>query len=192
MEAKEILGKLKQMFADLTAPPAPAPAPAPMVATEYDITGGGKCTIDKLDVGGLVMIDGNQALPGDLSLTDGTMITVGDNGVITAVTPGAAPAPAPAPTPAGEDMGARFTALESATNERFASYDQKLAAQDAQLAQYKTQLATQTEMINKLLQFGELMVNKPAAQPDPGVRKPQNNFNNVELQYDPALFSEKN
>jgi len=194
MEAKEILAKLKVMFNDLVNPPAPtpapAPAPAPMAATEYEIAGGGKCAIDKLEVGGIVLIDGNPALPGDLELADGTKITVGDNGVISAVTPGAAAPPAP-PAPAPDDMGAKFTALESATNERFASYDQKLAAQDAQLAQYKTQLAAQTEMINKLLQFGELMVNKPAVPADPAIRRPQNNFNNAELGYDPALFADK-
>jgi len=115
----------------------------------------------------------------------------GENTTMGYMFSGAPTAPPAPPAPAPDDMGAKFTALESATNERFASYDQKLAAQDAQLAQYKTQLAAQTEMINKLLQFGELMVNKPAAPADPGIRRPQNNFNNTELGYDPALFADK-
>jgi len=195
MDAKEILGKVKQLFADLTAPAAPAaPAPAPAAAAdapkEYEIAGGGKCMIDKLDVGGIVMIDGAPALPGDLELADGTKITVGDNGVISAVTPGAAAPPAPPAPPSGEDMGAKFTQLETATNEKFTAYEAKFSAYEQKFADYDAKLAKQNEMIEKLLQFGQLIVDKPAAPADPGVRKPQNNlFHNEELKHDPALFS---
>lgn len=192
MDAKEILGKVKQLFADLTAPAAPAPAPAAAADApkEYEIAGGGKCMIDKLDVGGIVMIDGAPALPGDLELADGTKITVGDNGVISAVTPGAAAPPAPPAPPSGEDMGAKFTQLEAATNEKFTAYEAKFSAYEQKFADYDVKLAKQNEMIEKLLQFGQLIVDKPAAPADPGVRKPQNNlFHNEELKHDPALFS---
>lgn len=192
MDAKEILGKVKQLFADLTAPAAPAPAPAAAADApkEYEIAGGGKCMVDKLDVGGIVMIDGAPALPGDLELADGTKITVGDNGVISAVTPGAAAPPAPPAPPSGEDMGAKFTQLETATNEKFTAYEAKFSAYEQKFADYDAKLAKQNEMIEKLLQFGQLIVDKPAAPADPGVRKPQNNlFHNEELKHDPALFS---
>lgn len=192
MDAKEILGKVKQLFADLTSPAAPAPAPAAAADApkEYEIAGGGKCMIDKLDVGGIVMIDGAPALPGDLELADGTKITVGDNGVISAVTPGAAAPPAPPAPPSGEDMGAKFTQLETATNEKFTTYEAKFSAYEQKFADYDAKLAKQNEMIEKLLQFGQLIVDKPAAPADPGVRKLQNNlFHNEELKHDPALFS---
>jgi len=190
MDAKEILGKLKQMFSDLTAPAAPVvPAAAADAPKEYDIAGGGKCAIDKLEPGGIVIIDGNPSLPGDIELADGTKVTVGDNGVITAVTPGTPAAPAP-PAPAPEDMGAKFTALESSTNEKFTAYEVKFAAYEQRFAAYEAKLAKQSEMIEKLLQFGQLIVDKPQAAPDPAVRKPQNNlFANQDLAHDPALFS---
>lgn len=195
MDAKEILTKVKQLFSELTAPVVPAaaagtPPPAPAPATDYDLKDGGKVSIDKLEVGGIVMIDGNPALPGDIELADGTKITVGDNGVISALTPGAAPAEPPTP-PAGEDMGAKFTALEAATNQRFADYEGKFAAYETRFAAYETKLQKQSEMIEKLLQFGQLIVDKPAAPADPGVRKP-NNFKTEPLKYNEAFFSEPN
>ena len=189
MDAKEILGKLKQMFSELTAPAAPVvPAAAADAPKEYDIAGGGKCAIDKLEPGGIVIIDGNPSLPGDIELADGTKVTVGDNGVITAITP--ASAEPPAPPAASEDMGAKFTALESSTNEKFTAYEAKFAAYEQRFAAYEAKLAKQSEMIEKLLQFGQLIVDKPQAAPDPAVRKPQNNlFANQDLAHDPALFS---
>ena len=77
MEAKLILEKVKQYFADLTAPVTAAAPPV-----EYEVAGGGMATIDKLEVGGVVLIYGAPALPGDLELADGTKITIVDNGVI--------------------------------------------------------------------------------------------------------------
>lgn len=194
MDAKEILGKVKQLFADLTAAPAPTPAPTPApladAPKEYEIAGGGMCMIDKLDVGGIVMIDGAPALPGDLELADGTKLTVGDNGVISSVTPGAAAPPASQAPTSGEDMGAKFTALEASTNEKFMAYEAKFSAYEQRFAAYEEKLSKQNEMIEKLLAFGQLIVDKPQAPADPGVRKPQNNlFKNEELQHDPALFS---
>lgn len=190
---KDFFKSIKQQFNDFMNPapppnPAAAAAPPPPAGTEYEVAGGGKCMIDKLEVGGIVLIDGAPALPGDLELADGTKLTVGDNGVISAVTPGAA---APPPPPAGDDMGAKFTALETTTNEKFTAYEAKFAAYEQRFQQYDTKLAQYSEMINKLLQFGELMVNKPATTPDPAVHKQQNNFNNTELGYDPGLFEDK-
>ena len=87
-------------------------------------------------------------------------------------------------------MGAKFTQLETATNEKFTTYEAKFSAYEQKFADYDAKLAKQNEMIEKLLQFGQLIVDKPAAPADPGVRKLQNNlFHNEELKHDPALFS---
>ena len=164
MEAKQILEQVRQFFNELTAPAAAAAAPAPAMpaGTEYELKDGGKVTIDKLEVGGVVLIDGAPALPGDTELTDGTKLTIGDNGVITAIEPAGNPAMPEEPA-AQEDMGAKFSAFESATNEKFAAYETKFA-------EYEAKLSKATEMIEKLLQFGQLMVDKPAGQPDPVVK----------------------
>lgn len=178
MEAKEILSRVKNLFTELMAPPAPE-NPAPEVK-EYEVKGGGKVTIDKLEAGGIVMIDGAPALPGNLELADGTKIKLVDNGVIEVIEMGT-PAEPEAPE-APEDMGAKFSAFENSTNEKFTAYEAKLsayeqrfAANETQLSEYKTELGKHKEMIEKLLQFGQLMVDAPISQPDPAA-KINNNF----------------
>lgn len=192
MTAKEIIEKVKILFTELTTPPA-APVAAPLAApvvTEYDLKDGGKVSIDKLEVGGIVMIDGNPSLPGDLELADGTKLTVADNGVISAVTPGAA-----APPAAHEmDMATKFASFETSATEKFTSYEakftayeQRFAANELQFEAYKTELAKYKTMIEQLLQFGKLMVEKPAALPDPAVRG-QFKEEMKETDFTPGLF----
>lgn len=165
MEAKEILAKLKMAFNDLVNPaPAAAAGDAPAAPKEYELKIGGKVTIDKLEAGGVVMIDGAPALPGDLELVDGTKITVGDNGVISAITPGEA-----APPPA-EDMGAKFSAFETSANEKFASYEAKFTAYESRFAATELQLAKATKVIDKLLELNTLLVEAPAGAPDPAAK----------------------
>ena len=175
MEAKEILAKIKMAFADLAGvPPAmppvdPAAAAAAPPANTYELKDGGTVTIDKLEVGGIVMIDGSPALPGDAELADGTKMTIGDNGVISTITLPASDA-APVMPPAGEDMGAKFTAFETLTAAKFADYESKFAAYEARFADYEAKLGKYKEMIEQLLQFGKLMVEAPQAQPDASVK----------------------
>lgn len=179
MEAKEILAQVKQFFTDLMAPP-PAPAaaagdaPPSPAATEYELKIGGKVTIDKLESGGIVLIDGNPAVAGDLELADGTIVTVGDNGVITAVVPGAG----------GEDMATKFAAFETSTNEKFTNYETKFAAQELQLSEMKVSLAKATKVIGKLLELSELIVDQPAGKPDPAAAAFKD-----ELKHTPSLFN---
>lgn len=168
MEAKEILEKVKLFFNDLVAPAAPVAAaepPAPAAPTEYELKGGGKVTIDKLEEGGIVVIDGNPALPGELELADGTKITVADNGAITMVTPAAG-----APVAPEMEMGAKFAAFETSTNEKFAAYETKFAEQEAQLTKMSSQLGKATKVIEKLMELSTLIVEAPAAPADPSVQ----------------------
>lgn len=192
MEAKDILTKVKLLFNDLMAPAAAASAPAAPAPNEYELKDGGKVMIDKMEVGGIVMIDGAPALAGDLELADGTKITVADNGVIGAITPASAPDAPAAP----EDMATKFTAFETSTNEKFtayeakfSSYEQRFAANEQKFAEYEAKLGKATEMIEQLLQFGKLMVEKPAVAADPAATV-KNAFKE-ELTYSPALFSKE-
>lgn len=187
MEAKEILTKIKQLFADLTAPVAAAEPAAPEVAmpTEYELKDGGKVMIDKLEVGGIVMVDGAAALPGDLELADGTKLTVADNGVISEMV---AAEVIPDEIPVVEDMGAKFTAFEIATNEKFANYASKFEAQEIQLGKMTTQLNKANKVIEQLLTLSQLIVDAPAAAPD-AAAKTSNNFKEEKQTYSPILFN---
>ena len=192
MEAKEILVRVKQLFNELAgAPPPmpPAPPTEPTAAKEYELKIGGKVTIDKLEVGGIVVIDGSPALPGDLELVDGTKLTVADNGVISAVTPGTGVEPAePVAEPDGTDMGSKFAAFETLTSAKFANYESKFAAYENKFSEYELKLSKYKEMIDQLLQFGKLMVEAPQAQPDNSV-KTQNTFKETKQKDLSILFN---
>lgn len=168
MEAKELLTKIRQVFAEFNAP-VPAPA-APVTMSDYELKIGGMVSIDKMEVGGVVMIDGNPAIPGELELADGTVLVIGDNGVITEVKPAQEMPEAPA-APAAPSMDmSKFDAFESMTNEKFASYEAKFAAYEDRFAAYEEKLNQSKQMIEQLLQFGKIMVEKPISAPDAAVK----------------------
>lgn len=189
MEAKEILAKVKLLFTELMAPPAApvaAPPAAPDAPKEYELKVGGKVMIDKLEVGGIVIIDGNPALPGDLELADGTKITVADNGAITALTPGSAAAPA-APDPSME-MATKFTAFETSTNEKFAQYETKFSAYEQRFADYEVKMKKANKVIEELLNLSQLIVEAPIVPGDPALRKGAA-FKEDEKGYSSILFN---
>jgi len=93
MTPLEALLQIKQMFAEMPpVAPSEAPVEAPMepVAPEYKeyvLKSGAKVKIDKLEVGGKVMLVddmGNEspAPAGEHELADGTIITLDENSVI--------------------------------------------------------------------------------------------------------------
>ena len=116
------------------------------------------------------MIDGNPALPGDLELADGTKVTVGDNGVITAVEAGTPAGDPPPPPPPAFDAQTKFTELEQNFNGKLSSYDTRFAAQETQLAEMKVSLGKANQVIEKLLELSTIIVENPAAQADPAAR----------------------
>jgi hypothetical protein len=172
MEAKEILQKVKQYFNELAA----APEVAPMTeATEYELKDGGKVMIDKLEVGGIVMIDGNAALPGEAELVDGSKMTIGDNGVITAIEVAMPEEVAPVM----EDMGTKFAAFETLTSEKFANYEIKFSAYEQRFADYEVKMKKANKVIDELLKLSTLLVEAPVQAPDNSVRT-SNAFKEVE------------
>lgn len=189
MEAKEILSRVQGFFNDLMnpAPVAAADPAAPAMPTEYELKDGGKVMIDKLEVGGVVMIDGNPSLPGDIELADGTKITIGDNGVISAVTPAGAAPSADTAHPAF-NAEEKFTALETMTAEKFASYETKFAAYEQRFADYEVKMAKANKVIEELLKLSQLIVDSPAVPADPAA-KVSNSFKETKKEYSPILFN---
>lgn len=188
MEAKEILSRVKVLFNELINPaPVAAADPAPAAPNEYELKDGGKVMIDKLEVGGIVVIDGNPSLPGDLELKDGTKLTVGDNGVISAVTPADVPAD-PEAAPPAFDAQAKFAALETMASEKFASYETKFAAYEQRFADYEVKMAKANKVIEELLKLSQLIVDNPAAPADPAARV-NNNFKEEKKDFNPILFN---
>jgi spore coat protein CotH len=166
MNTKEVIEKIKQTFSELVN----VEKQNFMEATLKD---GTAVQVTELAVGGIVSINGTPAPTGEHELTDGTILVVGDNGAITEIK---MPAAAPEETaPAQEDMGVKFSAFETATNEKFASYESKFAAYEQRFAAYETKLEAATKVINDLITLTQKLAETPTGTPDEVV-KAGNNF----------------
>ena len=172
MTPKEIIEKLRLTFSELVnnadVPAMDANAPEMIVPTIAKLKDGTEVEISELSVGGVVTIAGNPAPVGDHELEDGTVISVGDNGAITAIVP------APSAPAMVEDMVKKqkmeelFAAFQSTTNEKFASYE-------AKFADYEAKLQKATKVIEGLLNLTQTLAETPTGVADPIV-KTTNNF----------------
>lgn len=174
MTPKEALDKIRAMFADAPAPtPEPTPEPAKMEAKEYILEGGQKVLVSELEIGGMVQLvdDAGNTTPapaGDHKLADGTTITLGENGLISAITvPNVDPEPTVEP---GEDMAAKFAAIEA---ENVALR----AALDAQAAKFADELVAMNDRIRTLADVFSAMMSTPGADP---VHQPKHLFEKTE------------
>jgi len=190
MNTKEILEKLKLTFNELVNNAAPVvAAPEMVMPTKAKLADGTEVEISELAVGGIVMINGTPAPVGDLTLEDGTVITVGDNGAITALVPSDSAAPMV------EDMAKMltkdntkkigmeevFAAFEVSTNEKFASYESKFA-------DYEAKLAKATKVIEGLLNLTQTLAEAPTGVPDQSIQT-SNNFNEQKKKSYDILFN---
>ena len=169
MNAKEILEKLKMTFNELVNnADAPVVPEVPVATTtKAKLADGTEVEITALEVGGIVTIAGAPAPVGDHKLEDGTILTVGDNGAITAIVP--------VEEPVMEDMAKKkmgmeeiFSAFETSTNEKFASYE-------AKFADYEVRLGRATKVIEGLMSLTQVLADTPTGTADPIVTK-TNNF----------------
>ena len=148
MTTTEALKKIKEMFLGEVAPVvAPIVAPVVAAATDYTLPDGTVVSIDKLEVGGMVMIAGVPAPDGDITLADGTVITV-LAGVITEVKE-------VAPIETASELPAQMSADFTAHKEAFAS---EVKALRAELAKQKD---TITEMFSLMETMAAQEVTKP-------------------------------
>ena len=167
MNTKEILEKLKLTFAELVNP-AEAPETPEMVAPiKAKLKDGTEVEITELGVGGVVTIAGQPAPAGEHTLEDGTVIVVGENGVISDLKP-----VTPVVEDMGKDMKSKFSEFEASTNQRFSAYE-------AKFADYEARLNRATKVIEGLMSLTNILADQPTGTPDPVVTK-TNNFSKVE------------
>lgn len=168
MNTKEILEKLKVTFSELVNG-SPETAPEMVVPTKAKLKDGTEVEISELGVGGVVTIAGQPAPVGEHTLEDGTVIVVGENGVITELKPVEG---APVVEDMGKDMKEKFSAFETATNEKFSAYE-------AKFADYEVRLSKATKVIEGLLALTTTLAEQPTGTPDPVVTG-KNNFSQTE------------
>jgi spore coat protein CotH len=178
MQAKEIIEKLKLTFNELVGQPAPV---ALMEATLED---GTVVKVTEMAIGGIVTINDQPAPAGEHKLSDGTKIVLGENGVIMEIE---APEQAPE-APAVEDMGAKFSAFESVTNEKFTSYEAKFASYETRFADYEVKLSKATTIIEGLINLTKELSEAPTGVVDPAANVVNNFKEEKKKSYD-FLFS---
>ena len=172
--AQSILEKVSIFFSELmgdqTPPVSGEPKAEETKMMEAKLKDGTMIQVTEMAVGGIVTIEGMPAPVGEHELEDGTKIVLGDNGAIMEIKEKEAPE-VEVTVPVVEDMGAKFAAFESATNEKFASYEDKFAA-------YEVKLTQANKVIEGLMQISKMLVEAPQVQADSSV-KTSNAFSEV-------------
>ena len=182
MKATEILQKLKEQFAELVAQPTQTPVKM-MQATLKD---GTVVEVTALEIGGIVTIEGVPAPVGKHELSDGTVIVLGENGAIMEIMPMTEEVEVEAKMPKVEDMGAKFSSLETATYEKFATYETKFASYETKFAEYESKLNKATQLIEGLMNLTKTLAETPTGTPDVAVK---NNFTETKKKDYSILFS---
>ena len=172
MTTKEILDQLKQRFNELTGP---APVAAPIALLDATLADGTAIQVTEMAVGGIVTVNGAAAAPGEYTLSDATVLVVGDNGAIMEIKPPANAEPtAPVEEVVSQDMTAKFSAFEVSTNEKFASYENKFSAYEARFSDYEAKLNKATTIIEGLIQLTQTLADAPTGAPDPAAKTSAN------------------
>lgn len=163
---KEFVARIKKELFDGTplvtpaaTPPATPPTTPQILNTDYQLKDGGAIQIDKLEVGGVAMMNGLPAPAGEMELADGTKITIGEGGVITLVTPAMAAQQQPALTMAEVEMA--ITKALSTYKEELAA--EKLASEKA-AGQFKAENEKRDKQIQALFELIEKLAELPTAE----------------------------
>lgn len=133
-------------------PVAPAnPAPNQQLATDVTLKDGKVVQVDKMEVGGVVMIGEAPAPAGELELADGSKIVVGEGGVIMEIVAGGAPKMPPEAPDFSEQFKAydeKLTAYES----KFTEHINAFSAMSQEFAQTKDQLKQLVALVGQLIE----------------------------------------
>lgn len=158
MNPLELLQKVKALVFEEQAPAEPQPTVEPL---EYTLQDGTKVYIDKLEVGGKVMVEQEAPAPaGSHTLADGTVLEVGEGGVISAITPVAVAPEEPV----------QQAAEPNNFEEKFAAYDAKFSALENENENLKAAFAKADEAIKGLVSLVERLVKEPQAEPSEPVK----------------------
>jgi hypothetical protein len=187
MKATEIIAKLKLAFDEMVNPNI-----ASVKMVEAKLQDGTVVEVTALEVGGIVTIQGVPAPAGEHILEDGTKIVLDDKGVILEIMPAENEVEIEIEAAKKKaKMEEVFSAFETATNQKFASYEAKFAAYENKFSEYETKLNKAYGVIEGLIELTQKLAETPTATPDQAV-KVSNNFNEEKpkFNYD-VLFGKK-
>ena len=159
MNAKEGIEAIKKILFGDDTPAVPVAPIAPVaLATDYKLADGTAVQIDKLEVGGLVMVAGVPAPDGVLELEDGTTLTV-LAGAITELGVKATEPTEPA------EMGSQFEQDFAAFKVEFESHKAAFDQVKVDFAAANDKIVKQDEAIKGLLTVVENLAKVEVASP---------------------------
>ena len=165
-EINDLWKAFKEKFLGPVIPPvnqavAPVVPTVPVKLMEMTTKDGKVMTMDSMTVGAVCMMDGAPCPPGEYEFTDGSKLTCGDGGAITAVTPAGMP-------------GANLSAAPPVDyTPRFAAYDEKFTTYETRFTEQAGIIAKQDLMLKGLFEIIEKIAASPAGDPVGGNK---NNF----------------
>lgn len=154
-KAEEILEGIKKLAFGEEMPPA-NPIVEPAQFSEYSLADGTMVMIDKMEIGGKVMVNDAPVMDGEYELADGTKMKV-VGGAISEIE-----SPAPA-APVQEDMGAKFAAIE----ERLQGFEAALQAAKQENADLKATFAKQEQLNQQFIQMFETLAQPNSTPTEP-------------------------
>jgi len=169
MNYQETINKIKALF-EIGMPAAPDATANPDVSglTDYILQDGTKISCDKLEVGGVVTINGTPAPDGEHKVQDGTIIKTKE-GIIQEIS---SPAEEATDSSVTEDLSKDTVSTEMGKKmeemavqmadmkTKCAGYESKFAATEAEVKKQKEAITMLTQMVEKL---ATMPVEKPAA-----------------------------
>lgn len=188
MKAKEIIENLRLAFNEMVNQ-------TEQKFMDAMLKDGTMVSVTELAIGGVVTIEGQPAPIGEHILEDGTIIVLGDNGVITEIKPAEPTAEVEIEVEGKkqeEDMTAKFSAFETSTLEKFNSYEEKFKMYEQRFADYELKLSNAQKVIGLLKDLTQQLADSPTGEVDQAV-KSSNTFatkEKKEFSYD-ILFSKK-
>ena len=147
---KDLWNSFKEKFLNDSANTTQPTAPVQMMETT--LKDGTPVKVDRLEVGGVVMVNDAPAPAGEHELADGTKIVVGEGGVITEVK-------AAEVAPEMTDYSNQFAAID----EKFTAYETKFSEQATQLQEFAAKFEKANNTINSLVELVGKIIETPTA-----------------------------
>lgn len=147
---KDLWNSFKEKFLNDSANTVQPTAPVQMMETT--LKDGTPVKVDRLEVGGVVMVNDAPAPAGEHELADGTKIVVGEGGVITEVE-------AAEVAPEMTDYSNQFAAID----EKFTAYETKFSEQATQLQEFAAKFEKANNTINSLVELVGKIIETPTA-----------------------------
>lgn len=147
---KDLWNSFKEKFLNDSANTNQPTAPVQMMETT--LKDGTPVKVDRLEVGGVVMVNDAPAPAGEHELADGTKIVVGEGGVITEIE-------AAEVAPEMTDYSNQFAAID----EKFTAYETKFSEQANQLQEFAAKFEKANNTINSLVELVGKIIETPTA-----------------------------